>query len=290
MDSLTGHKMATRTVQQMALSVLLKNSLFSNDDVVNFAAIKENLTKTLLDHVAYGLQDEAKAILVKYPEILLEIESVIDIGDEPFKGTAFQYAVWALDTHMYTMMLDCLPQNEQGEFIRKKLLKQFEAQTEHFDFKPLITALDTYVDNYDTWDAKQREEHWCKVVGGAQQKLPAHVRHEYCNPDRSFYPVPDFTEKVLTRSLRIFHWDSGNWMEWGRGLVGLGVDFAIALFQSSSPLSLSRPIQDITLADAAAMRALCQVRTADLDALRERLQRPIQKLDDVQGIADSMVL
>ena len=36
----------------------------------------------------------------------------------------------------------------------------------------MITALDTYVTNYDKWDYHQREEAWMKV-GKAQRDVPA---------------------------------------------------------------------------------------------------------------------
>ena len=69
-----------------------------------------------------------------------------------------------------------------------------------FDFHSLITALDTYVTNYDGWNLHQREAAWLKV-GQAQRDVPAHIAHEYCNPDRSFYPLPAFDEDNLPRTL-----------------------------------------------------------------------------------------
>ncbi|MGQ3890780.1 hypothetical protein [Legionella sp. CNM-4043-24] len=279
-DVITGENPANKSLQQTVFSVLLNNmGLFNKNDIANLYPLKENLTNTLIEHAAHGRQDEAKAILAKFPELLLETGAAIDIAGYQFTGTAFQYAVWAMDTHMYTMMLDCLPQNEQGEEIRKGLLEQSEAQKEHFNFQPLIKALQAYVDNFDAWDWPHRYAHWCKVVGGAQRDLPAHVRHEYCHPDRSFSPVPDFTEKVLPRSLMFYNWVTSSWQNWDGGALGMGSDFAI--FRSALPLTgggRGGPCLDL-----AAVTTLCEVRTADLISLGQRLQTPIQKLDDASG-------
>ncbi|HAT9719177.1 TPA: hypothetical protein JBD64_15395 [Legionella pneumophila subsp. pneumophila] len=286
---ITGENPANKSLQQMAFGVLLNNmGLFNNDDVANLYPLKMNLTDTLIEHVAHGRQDEAKAILVKFPELLLETGTAIDIAGNQFTGTAFQYAVWAMDTYMYTMMLDCLPQNDQGEAIRKGLLEQAKAQKEHFDFQPLITALKTYVDSFDAWDWPQREEHWCKAVGGAQRRLPAHVRHEYCNPDRPFYPVPSFTEKVLTRSLRFYNWGASAWQNWSADVLGLGSDFAI-LSAAARSKALSECYRRPAGFDLAAITALCKVRLADVTSLKQRLQIPIQKPDNVQDAAGPMI-
>ncbi len=51
----------------------------------------------------------------------------------------------------------------------EKLINQLKKD---FDFDSLITALDTYVTNYDKWDYHQREEAWMKV-GKAQRDVPA---------------------------------------------------------------------------------------------------------------------
>ena len=62
-----------------------------------------------------------------------------------------------------------------------------------FDFKSLITALNTYVTNYDSWGYHQQLAAWLEV-GKAQRDVPVHIANEYCRPDRSFDPCPDFNE------------------------------------------------------------------------------------------------
>ncbi|CAM2903370.1 hypothetical protein [Legionella worsleiensis] len=286
----------SKTLQEKVFSVLLKNKgFFNKHDVATLRPLKKFLTNTLIEYVAHGRQDEAKAILDQFPELLLERGSANDIAGNLWEGTAFQYAVWAMDTHMYTMMLDCLPQNEQGVEIRKGLLEQAKAQKEHFNFQPLITALQTYVNNFNVWDESQREEHLCKVVGMAQRDLPAHVRHEYCNPNRSFKPVPSFNEQVFLRSLGLYNWPSSTSVNWDGGLLGLGSYFArmapvmdgvCLTVCAEDAISLDGPPQQD---DLASITALCEVRTKDLIALMQRLQSPIQKPEDVSQAPTSMI-
>ncbi|MDF3055592.1 MAG: serine/threonine kinase [Gammaproteobacteria bacterium] len=101
-----------------------------------------------------------------------------------------------------------------------------------FDLIPLIDALSTYLNTYSEYrygkkyeefkkygykvpgepktplivDLRKNDEglkkYWCKVVGGLQRMLPAHVINEYCRPDRPFVvngAPPDFLDKTLPR-------------------------------------------------------------------------------------------
>ncbi|CAM3040968.1 hypothetical protein [Legionella worsleiensis] len=244
----------------------------------------------LFEHVGHGRQNEAEVIIRKNIELLKyrPFSSFQDITGVSFSGTAFQYALWAMDTHMYTMMIDCLPQTEQGEEIRKDLLKQAEEQKEHFDFQPLIKALKIYVFCFNGWNWEQRKAHWSKVIGGVQQNLPAHVRHEYCHPTRSFYPVPSFTDKILTRSLNFYNLQNELLMKWDAGISGLGSDFAIGgrrLPSESGGLASPGGDRATAVNDLAGITALCAVRTTDLVLLKQRLQLPIQQPDKVQDVA-----
>jgi hypothetical protein len=107
----------------------------------------------------------------------------------------------------------------------EKLINQLKNA---FDFDSLITALDTYVTNYDKWDYHQREEAWMKV-GKAQRDVPAHVAHEYCRPDRSFDPLPSFTEEALPRVLTFYNYVTNikSWFPLSSSSSGLGFDFAL---------------------------------------------------------------
>ena len=99
-----------------------------------------------------------------------------------------------------------------------------------FDFKSLITALETYVTNYDGWDSHQRFEAWLNV-GKAQRDVPAHVAHEYCRHDRPLDPRPHFGEENLPRHLKFYNYKtdrSESWFPLGvSASSGLGVDFAL---------------------------------------------------------------
>jgi len=263
------------------------------------ATQSDSLFPKLLTYVLYGEQDKAERILKQYPELLLRRTDFTDPWTKKsFKDTSvFQYALWVKDTRMYNMMLDCLPQNEQGEEIRKSLLEQAKAQTEHFDFTPYIRALQTWVDNFDAWDEPNREANWCGKVGWAQKDLPAHVCQEYCSRDHLFYPIPDFTRKRLTRSLQFYNWVFKTWENW-RPWTGLGWEFAFVRgwadgrqWGVSSDMlgGVNQPRLRNVINDLAVMTALSEVRTADIGFLMQRLQRPIYKPDDTLGPASLVI-
>ena len=65
--------------------------------------------KPFLQHVAYGEQDEAEALLQKDPELaqmLLQANGIpfTDYSGRTFNCTAYEYAYWAKDTHMQRML------------------------------------------------------------------------------------------------------------------------------------------------------------------------------------------
>jgi hypothetical protein len=107
----------------------------------------------------------------------------------------------------------------------EKLINQLKKD---FDFDSLITALDTYVTNFDKWNYHQQEEAWMKV-GQAQRDVPVHVAHEYCRPDRSFDSLPSFTEEALPRVLTFYRYVTNikYWFPLSSSSSGLGFDFAL---------------------------------------------------------------
>ena len=150
---------------------------------------KQFFVARLLEHVTKGEQDEAKKMLEEDPNLLLQKGNVKDLsGREFYQITAFQYALWALDRHMWEMLLKYLPEDTAAEQLEElettgveyakpasrdsKAYKQTEAEKHHFDFSPLIDALRDYVDNFDARNGNQREAAWCKNVGGAQKNVP----------------------------------------------------------------------------------------------------------------------
>jgi hypothetical protein len=148
-----------------------------------------------------------------------------------------------------------------------------------FDFHSLITALDTYVTNYDTWDDHQQAEAWMKV-GKAQRDVPAHVAHEYCMPGRPFDPLPSFSEEALLRVLTFYNYVTNikSWFPLASSSSGLGFDFAL---MRGAGASVGRDAWwgagcrgGEAWTDLAAVRHLDEVRIADLTQSRENLSRP----------------
>ena len=143
----------------------------------------------LLSLVASGEQAKAEELIARDPEILLQAGDVTDGAERCFTGiTALQYAVWALDAHMWTMILPYFDRinarASAGEQLRA-LEEKGTAHGRHFDFKPLLDA-------YKAFERSPSEESWIRGVGGAQRLLPDHVVQEYTTPDRPFKPTPDF--------------------------------------------------------------------------------------------------
>ncbi|MGC1182474.1 hypothetical protein [Legionella sp.] len=161
-----------------------------------------------------------------------------------------------------------------------------------FDFHSLITALDTYVTNYDKWSHHEWEIALMSV-GKAQREVPAHIAHEYCRPDRSFDPVPSFNEKTLPRKLTFNDQIIKSWFPLSSSSsYGLGFNFAVlresrdhgAMIVANAPwpvrtehgirMMMTPAAKWLLILDLAAIRHLDEVRIADLTQLRENLSRP----------------
>jgi hypothetical protein len=160
--------------------------------------------QAFLNQVAAGQQDEAEAMLKQNPVLALVPGTVTDHAKRTFIDiTGFQYAVWALDWHMWKMIKKYLPieaaraQSEgfgSGSWVKE--------HGEYVTWKRLVDNYQTYIDSFDKWDWHQRNDHWIQQIGGAQLLLPMHVFQEYCEPSRPFDPVPNFKgEIVLVRRL-----------------------------------------------------------------------------------------
>ena len=160
-------------------------------------SIDQGQVNKLLDHVMRGEQDEAENMIKANPQLLDHKGSGKEFHNgREFKSiTPFQYALWALDWYMWDMMMKHIDHSQA-----RSQLEELESRgTEHgkqFDgFDRLINAYQVYQDKYDGWNWDQRNQHWCKVVGGAQKGLPVHALQEYWRKDRSMDPTPDFKDK-----------------------------------------------------------------------------------------------
>jgi len=154
-----------------------------------------------LKHVGFGEQDETEIMLKANPSLAELSGDLIDCADRYFeKITGFQYAIWALDFHMWTMLTKYIPKinlcTQAQESGHGMWLKDYG---KHVSWQKLINAYNDYILNYKNWTKEQRKSHWCQQVGGAQLILPAHVIQEYFRPDRAFYPCPKFNEAQLPR-------------------------------------------------------------------------------------------
>lgn len=267
------------------------------------AAMECSLTE-FLTWITQGKRSKIDAILKKNVAFLSQSGNTIDYSGRIFKNiTAYEYAYWAKDTHTCrmleshmdaptkaAMLIRCdaieangLPYEQAGHVIE---------HSTHFDFKPLINALQFYVDNYQSWVIA---ENWADskafwiAVGLAQRDMPVHVAQEYFRHDRSFDPVPSFDEEMLPEDVTFFnyHTKENDTLYPLFPLVmsdasGLGVNFALIRAWlpsanmerrgSGSRWLPERTIEPLARIDLAAIRRLDEVRTLDLVQLRENLR------------------
>jgi hypothetical protein len=229
----------------------------------------------LLKCVAEGEQDEAEALIKKDAKLLLAVGKVTDLSGRTFDNvTAFQYALWAMDYHMWTMVQKYLPIEAQAK--QHALLdSKGTAHGKHFDLQPLLDALKTYVDNAGKWGWDQRAvDQWGKV-GGAQKFLPVHVVNEYCRPDRSFHPCPSEWTSPLPRTRAVEVHDGSNWVK--------GEFFTLPNSFDVLRIAFARGVAvymwgaggmgggDDARADLESLQALWTARTEQLKALAESL-------------------
>ncbi|HHT9905790.1 TPA: F-box protein, partial [Legionella pneumophila] len=170
--------------------------------------------RKLLHHVTRGEHDAVKAMLKKDMSLIFKRGFVKDCSGREFENiSSFEYALWALDKHMWAAMMACIPQNEEGGEVFAQLIAQYnkvetigvtykineKTITEnHFDFNnTIIKELQTQTDSANApgvknWDVIDKQ--WREGVGGAQKLLPMHIVYEYCS-DEPFDPVPKFTSQ-----------------------------------------------------------------------------------------------
>jgi WD40 repeat protein len=172
-----------------------------------FKSTPEQL-ELLLHHVAYGKQHEAEIMLLQNPALALLYGNVTDCAGRQFQQiSALQYAIWALDYRMQTMLLQYMPPNEIAQQISN--LNSAPWTQEHgaqISWQNLITALQQYSTNYNKLNIEQRSMFWATQVGGAQLLLPAHVINEYSHPGRPFYPCSQYEENNALSRTGIDSW------------------------------------------------------------------------------------
>lgn len=195
-----------------------------------------NISK-FLSHVGLGEQHEAEEMLKQNAYLCFEYGNLIDCSKREFKNiTGFQYALWALDFHMWNMILKYLPDKQaklQVSFFKSRKDEQIFCDWQH-----LINALQKYIDNHDVWNYDKLKSYWSSVIGGAQLLLPAHVINEYHNPLRSLNCFVEDTYRNFLPRLGVNLWV--NLMD-TNGLAQLGKNFAWTRGNNEIALSLLIP-------------------------------------------------
>jgi hypothetical protein len=274
-----------------------------NRDLVNLAQTSKyhlSLFKPMVDvrkllhHVVRGQHDAVQSILTDDISLMFKRGKVTDCSVREFENiSGFEYALWALDKHMWAKMITCVPRNEEGKRIFEKLIAQYNkvntdgviyklnGQTiteKHFDFNnTIIKELQTQVDSIKApgtknWDAIDKQ--WREGVGGAQNLFPMHVVYEYCS-DEPFYPVPEFTSQPKS-SKQFYNWVTEKDENWFNADSKLSVDFAIykgGRRCARGGRARSPGVRGVVCGwRADAMTALCKVRTNDFIDLKSQLE------------------
>lgn len=251
----------------------------------------------LLHGVTRGEHDEVRAHLKQNIGWLVQRGWVTDCSGREFKSiSAFEYTLWALDKHLWTTLIHCIPEQEAHPNLWRQLGMQYqhvktqgvtyvlEGKTiteSHFDFKnTLIAALQTQVDLYQAPGAKDFERmdtQWRQGVGSAQKLLPMHVVAEYCS-EESFSAVPQFiAPPTVTKG--ILNGSTKRYEPWFAGDSKLGVRFAVSKgsrpFAARTVNALGWLLTQGATRDLAAMRALHTKRTQDFIDLQGHLEHAI---------------
>ncbi|MBS0351954.1 MAG: hypothetical protein JSR33_12395 [Proteobacteria bacterium] len=184
---------------------------------------------------------------------------------------------------MWTMIQKYLPKASQAEQLQA-LESKGTAHGHHFSLQELTDALQVYVDNVEKWNYDQRAvDQWCKKVGGAQTRLPAHVVNEYCRADRPFEPCPQEWESKLPRTRDVPEiWDStqskyikGSWFITPLSKDNLSRNFAFCRYWlAGAGVSDRVAMPPIVGSDLIALRSLWKTRTQQLELLVRQLGAP----------------
>ncbi len=251
----------------------------------------------LLHHVAHGKHDAVQLILTDNISLIFKRGKVTDCSGREFENiSGFEYALWAMDKHMWAKMIACIPENKEGRKVFAQLIAQYNKVNtdgvtyrlngktiteQHFDFEnTIIKELQTQVGlinapGYKDWGAIDTQ--WQEGVGGAQKRLPMHIVDEYCS-NEPFHPLPKFTSQPKS-SKKFYNWITNKGEDWFNVDSKLGFRFAIykgaALAPTPAPVWGQRGAHRARGVgagiDLAAVKALCEVRTLDLINLKSQL-------------------
>jgi hypothetical protein len=295
------------TAQYVSTADLINFALTSKKHWTLFKPMLQGVRK-FLHQVTRGEHETVVQMLKQDITLIFKKGQVTDCSARTFDNVSgFEYALWALDKHMWAAMITCIPPKEEGKKVFAKLLAQYnkvntdgvtyrhngsEITEKHFDFEnTIIKELQTQVDSINAlgaknWDAIDKQ--WREGVGGAQNLLPMHVVDEYCS-NEPFYHVPNFTSPPKS-SRQFYNWFTEKDESWFSADSKLAIDFAIykggtAAAHAGWGLSVvGRAACDDELAradavalggprDLNALAALYKIRTNDFINLKSQLEK-----------------
>ncbi|OCH97466.1 hypothetical protein A8135_03045 [Legionella jamestowniensis] len=279
------------TAKNLSSQDLLNLSLISRG---HWAFFKHEIAvRKLLHHVVHGEYEAVQSILRNDIHLIFKRSKVTDCSGRVFEMvSAFEYALWALDKHMWDAMLDCLPQNEETYTILELLNKQYNKVNEegvtynlngknttekHFDFEnTIIKELRRQVNlaSLYRWGLNLGtiERQWIEDVGSAQKLFPMHVVYEYCS-NEPFCPVPNFTLRPPS-STQFYNWIPDKKENWFGSTSKLGLDFSVLKGVLTEGRAAIVPFitPNLVMQDLAAMMALHEIRTMDFIHLKLQLE------------------
>ncbi len=99
-----------------------------------------------MQHVVYGEEEQAEALIKKCPELLLYKATVFDYSGRKIIATAFQAALGAEDIFMCKMILNYMDNGEALAQFNEQLPNGLEAKYNFnaetvYDFTPILNAM-----------------------------------------------------------------------------------------------------------------------------------------------------
>ena len=233
LEKLENNNPSTSYIPIDKLQIENKSILFMHKQklqIVPDLKVSKKDIQVFLDLIVSGQQIKVEEMLKKNKDLILASGTVTDNAKRIFNNiTGFQYAIWALDVHMWTMLLNYLTPEAAFDQVKEyKLCSWIDEYGLHSNWQNLLNAQKLYIDNFNNWENTKRNKCLIEQIGGAQLLLPMHVINEYCHPTRAFDPCPDFTKLEKNSAWRKCNVDDGEWFtaKFNDGPLGIGFSAA----------------------------------------------------------------